>query len=186
VSAGHHHALELLERALAYTRMTLSSVGSDRSGPTPCARWTLADLLVHMDDGLDAFLEAAGGAVHVEVPQQPGADLAVLKSKACDLLGAWSSRPPARVLIGERELPQELVVSAAALEIAVHGWDVCQATGYWRVVPDELARALVAVARTVVTEDDRPHRFAGAVPPAPGTGAAGELLGFLGRVDLRG
>ena len=37
VGWGHDHALELLERALGYTRGSLATVGSDRSGPSPCA-----------------------------------------------------------------------------------------------------------------------------------------------------
>jgi len=57
VGREHHRALELLERALGYTRGALATVGADRSGPTPCAGWSLADLLCHMDDGLDAFLD---------------------------------------------------------------------------------------------------------------------------------
>jgi uncharacterized protein (TIGR03086 family) len=186
VTAGHHHALELLERALGYTRVALSSVGPDRGGPTPCAGWSLADLLVHMDDGLDAFLEAAGGEVRVEVPRQPGADLAAMQRKACALLGAWSSPPPAWVVVGDRPIPPGLVVAAAALEIAVHGWDVGRATGDGHALPDGLALALIPVAQAVVTADDRPGRFAASLVAPQGTGAAGELLAFLGRVDERG
>jgi uncharacterized protein (TIGR03086 family) len=185
VTTGHHHALELLERALSYTRVSLASVGADRSGPTPCAGWNLADLLAHMDDGLDAFLEAAGGAVRVpaEIPasSRSGTDLGELQRKACELLGVWSSPPTTRVAIGDRYLPSGLLVSAAALEITVHGWDVGQATGDGRDLPQELAGALIPVARTVVTDDDRPGRFGTPVPVAPSRGAAGELLGLLGR-----
>ena len=36
VGAENHHALELLERALGYTRVALATVGPDRSGPSPC------------------------------------------------------------------------------------------------------------------------------------------------------
>ena len=68
--------IELLDRALGYTWAALVTVGPDRSVPTPCADWSLADLLGHMDDGLDAFLEAAEGAVRVEVPRRPGAAIA--------------------------------------------------------------------------------------------------------------
>ena len=88
VGREHHRALELLERALGYTRGALATVGADRSGPTPCAGWSLADLLCHMDDGLDAFLEAAGGAVRVEVPRRPASDLEALQGKACHLTTA--------------------------------------------------------------------------------------------------
>jgi uncharacterized protein (TIGR03086 family) len=182
---AHHDALELLERALGYTRVALSTVGPDRSGPSPCAGWTLADLLGHMDDGLDAFLEAAGGAVHVPaevpVPRGAGADLAVLQSKACRLLGVWSARTPALVVVGDRPVPSGLLVSAAALEIAVHGWDVGQATGAGRGLPDDLAVALMPVAHAVVTPEDRPERFAAPVLSGHEAGSSEVLLGFLGR-----
>jgi uncharacterized protein (TIGR03086 family) len=181
VTGGHDRALELLERALTFTRMSLTTVGPDRSGPTPCARWSLADLLAHMDDGLDAFLEAAGGVVRVEVPRRPGSDLEVLRRKACHLLGVWSGPTPPVVDVADRPLPASLLVSTAALEIAVHGWDVGRATGRGPDLPDDLARALLPVARHVVGPEDRPDRFAAARPTVgPGPGSR-QLLGFLGR-----
>jgi uncharacterized protein (TIGR03086 family) len=182
---AHHHALELLERALGYTRVALSTVGPDRSGPSPCEGWTLADLLGHLDDGLDAFLEAAGGAVRVpaEVPvgPGPGTDLGLLQSKACRLLGVWTARTPGLVVVGDRPVPSGLLVSAAALEIAVHGWDVNRATGAGRELPDDLAAALMPVAAAVVTPADRPERFAVPLLTGPEAGSSEVLLGFLGR-----
>ncbi len=181
MTGGHDRALELLERALTYTRTTLSSVGPDCSGPTPCAGWSLADLLAHMDDGLDTFLEAAGGTVRVEVPWRAGADLEGLQRKACHLLGVWSGPTPPLVVVGDQQLPTDLLVDAAALEITVHGWDVSQATGLDHPLPDDLARRLLPVARRVVTDEDRAERFSAPITPAPGSGSSGQLLGFLGR-----
>ena len=187
MTTGHDHALELLERALGYTRVTLTSVGPRRSDPSPCAGWSLADLLAHMDDGLDAFLEAARGAVLVVVGGQmprrrAGADVDVLQAKACDLLGVWSARtPPPQVVVGDRPVPTGLIVSAAALEIAVHGWDVGQATGDARDLPEDLARALLPVAREVVSPDDRPVRFGAPLTPPSGASSSAALLAFLGR-----
>ena len=64
-------SVELLERALGYTRARLGRVDDgllDR--PTPCEGWTLGDLLAHMEDALDAFTEAASGRVRVDaVPE---------------------------------------------------------------------------------------------------------------------
>jgi uncharacterized protein (TIGR03086 family) len=180
-------ALELLERALGYTRVALSEVGPDRAGPTPCAGWSLADLLDHMDDGLDAFLEAAGGAVGepVQGPPRPRTDLELLRSKACHLLGVWSRRTPPVVLVGDRPVPSGLLICAAALEITVHGWDVGRATGAGPGIPAELAEALMPVAHAVVLPGDRPERFAAPVPTGAETPASGVLLGFLGRRETR-
>ena len=177
----HTHALELLDRSLGYTRVALSTVGADRSGPSPCAGWSLADLLAHMDDGLDAFLEAAGGAVRVEVPRRPGADLEVLQAKACHLLGVWSGRTPAYVVVGDQPADATVIVAAAALEIAVHGWDVAQATGARHHLPNDLGRALMPVARAVVAPEDRFRRFAAPQVPVHDMGPSAALLGFLGR-----
>jgi uncharacterized protein (TIGR03086 family) len=179
----HDQSLELLERALGYTRRALATVGPDRSIPSPCAGWSLADLLAHMDDGLDAFLEAAGGAVRVpaEVPRGPSTDLDLLQRKACHLLGVWSAPTPPQVLVGDRLVPAGLLVSAAALEITVHGWDVGQATGACDELPDELARALMPVAHAVVLPEDRPGRFAKPRVTHPDAGSGEVLLGFLGR-----
>ena len=55
-----------------------------------------------MDDGLDAFLEAAGGAVRVEVPHRPASDLEALQGKACHLLGVWSAPTPEYVVVGDQ------------------------------------------------------------------------------------
>ena len=183
MTAGHTRALELLDGSLGYTRVALSTVGPDRSGPTPCAGWSLADLLAHMDDGLDAFLEAAGGAVRVEVPRRPGADLEVLQTKACHLLGVWSGRAPAYVVVGDRPAPSPVIVAAAALEIAVHGWDVGagdRASGHH--LPDDLGRGPAAGR----ARRGRAGGPAGAVRRTPGARAAAwvrprSCSAFLGR-----
>jgi uncharacterized protein (TIGR03086 family) len=183
VSDCLHHALGLLERALGYTGVSLSSVGTDRSGPSPCAGWSLADLLAHMDDGLDAFLEAAGGAVRVEVPYHPGSDVAALQTKACHLLGVWSGGTPARVVVGDRPAETPVIVAAAALEITVHGWDVAQATGVPRPIPEDLAVALLPVAMAMVSPEDRVGRFGPPRAVRPDAPASAALLAFLGRID---
>ena len=85
------------------------------------------------------------------------------------------------VVVGDRELPAGLLVSAAALEIAAHGWDVSQATGARHDLPEALARDLMPIAHAVVTPDDRAERFA---PPlrTPGEATSAQvLLGYLGR-----
>ena len=97
-------AVELLERSLAYTRTTLASVPRDPlrwAVPTPCTHWDLAALLAHMDDALDAFNEAALGAVGMDLDRQPDATIAGIQRKACALLGAWSGSHAAVVRVGD-------------------------------------------------------------------------------------
>lgn len=192
-------SVELLERALGYTRVVLADVTDPLlARPTPCAGWTLAALLDHMEDALDAFTEAALGRVRADrerADHQPGgrddrraaARVAALQHRACLLLGTWSA-PPApgsRVAIGDRSIATPLLVGTAALEITVHGWDVGQATGRRARIPEPLAAALLSTARRVVGPDDRGLRFARPRPASADAAHDERLLGFLGR-DLTG
>ncbi|MFC4786004.1 TIGR03086 family metal-binding protein [Nocardioides sp. MAHUQ-72] len=178
-------AVELLERALAYTRGALASVDeTSLAGPTPCRGWTLGVLLDHMDDALLAFTEAAEGWVPVGPTQPGGTRVATLQDRACALLGAWTHAAPGVVRVGDRPVHASLLVATAALEVTVHGWDVAQATGLRTPLPQRLARDLLPVALETVTPADRGSRFA---PARPATDAAydARLLAFLGR-DLTG
>ena len=183
VSPALMGAVELLERSLAYTRVALADVRPDSLGAaTPCAGWTLSRLLAHMEDALDAFTEAAGGRVLVEPTPTRGDRVETLRDKACALLGAWAGADPRTVEVGDRAAAAPLIVAMAALEIAVHGWDVAQATGRRTPIPDDLARGLLTVAERVVEPADRGTRFAAARrPPTPPTQSEA-LLAFLGRM----
>lgn len=176
--------VELLERALGYTRGALLHVRpAHLHRPTPCAGWSLDRLLDHMADALDAFTEGAAGTIAVD-PAPRGLDVrvAALQTRACELLGAWSAPTTgAVVVVGGLPVPTAVVVRAAALEIAVHGWDVAQATGHPAPLPEDLARALLDVATSLVDDADRGERFAAPLlTPAHAT-ASERLLAHVGR-----
>ena len=174
-------AVELLDRSLAYTRGALAHVTADRlDAPTPCARWDLGTLLCHMEDGLDAFTEAATGMVSL-VPTEGAPRLEAIRTKACALLGWWCEHPPSDVRIGGLPMPAALLVGTAALEITVHGWDVHQALGGGPPIPPELAEDLLPIALLTVGEEDRPERFATVRATTPGAPADARLLAHLGR-----
>lgn len=175
-------ALELLDRALAYTRGALASVDEAHLGaPTPCRAWPLGALLAHMEDALDAFGEGADGVVGLRMSLPAAARVTTLQRKACALHGRWSSAPRGVVDVGGLPLDVAQVARAAALEIAVHGWDVAQATGAGTALPGPLAHELLPVAARLVTDADRPVRFAAPRPAPAGAPAAVRLLAWLGR-----
>jgi uncharacterized protein (TIGR03086 family) len=179
-------AVELLERSLGYTRVMLTDVAPDNLGrPTPCAGWTLGRLLGHMEDGLDAFTEAAAGSIEITAAPPTATRVDALREKACALLGAWSRARPAGVAVGDAGLDAPLLVATGALEITVHGWDVGQATGRRTPIPRELARGLLPIAQQVVAPTDRGSRF-GTALSAPGSAPHHvRLLAYLGRADRR-
>jgi len=186
------HAVGLLERSLVGTRSVLGRVGpGDPGRPTPCAAWDLAALLDHMDDSLGAYLEASHGALRLLPTHPPAAP-----AQACTLLGVWSAAAeqdlddvelagPGGHRVG---LPADLLVSTAALEVAVHGWDVARSLGEPSdgdgapgALPPDLAAALLPVARCTVASGRAEGHFADVGAARPGAGPVETLLTLVGR-----
>lgn len=190
--------VELLERAIGYTRGCLALVTPDlMSAPTPCAGWDLRRLLLHMDDSLTSLHEAVSvRRVRLDVAESPAAagsdpvhPVETLRHKACQLLADWSAEwsagggrlPRADVVVAGRPITSRVLASAGALEVAVHGWDVAAACGADRPLPEALALDLLRVAPVLVGDEDRPHRFGPALQPADLASASDRLLAYLGR-----
>ncbi|HEX8631181.1 MAG TPA: TIGR03086 family metal-binding protein [Catenuloplanes sp.] len=180
--------IALLERAINYTLGSLLMVTPVAlSRPTPCPRWDLGDLLEHMNDSLAALTEAVDFGDVALTPPVGDLDGSVdpvrrLRDRACRLLGAWAAAGDrAAVSVGGCPVTTGIVAGAGAIEVAVHGWDVARACGRERPVPASLAEELLDLAPLLVTGDERPGRFAPAVP-VPARAAPGDrLLAFLGR-----
>lgn len=172
----------LLADAVWWTRDALEVAAStDPRAPTPCHDWDLRQLLAHMADGLDAFAEASGGFVAVERAPLAGDPVTDLCSRACAVLASWRRSTPESVRVADVELPADVLLHTAALEITVHGWDVARACGLPGDLPAKLATALLPAAALLVTRSDRPGRFAPALPTAYGAGPSERLLALLGR-----
>ena len=175
--------VELLERALGYTRSTLATVTSAHLClPTPCDHWRLGDLLAHMEDSLDAFAEGATGAIGLRsaAPAPLDERIATLQQKACGLLGAWAAATTPVVEVGGRPVPVGTIARLAAIEVAVHGWDVGRTTGAGLPLPEALAEALLPTALALALEQ-QDGEFGPPVPVPADAGPDRRLLALLGR-----
>ena len=178
--------LELLERSLCWTRGVLVEVRDELGGaPTPCADWTLLELLRHMVDSLSALAEATTGrvtlgSVPVDRSAGPEALARCLYDLGCAVLGGWVHADRRPVELGARPLDRAVLTEVGALEVAVHGWDVARSCGSTAVLPSRLAAGLLPVAARRVGPTDRPGSFGPPVEPG-GSGPAGLLLAHLGR-----
>lgn len=174
--------VDLLQRGLDYTRGALASVRPEHlCHPTPCDLWRLGDLLAHMEDALDAFAEGAGGAIglHSTAPAPLAQRLDTIRTKACNLLGAWASATTPVVLVGGQPMPVGTIARLAAVEITVHGWDVHQATGSAVPIPPAFAEALLPTTLAIALEQD--GEFGPPIAVPEGAGPARRMLALLGR-----
>jgi uncharacterized protein (TIGR03086 family) len=73
------------------------------------------------------------------------------------------------------------MAAAAALEVAVHGWDISRACGQREPIPRALAIGLLAIAPVLVPRIGRHPLFAAPVPVAATAGPSDRLAAFLGR-----
>lgn len=187
--------LGLLERAINYTRVALSSVPAvNPHAPTPCAGWDLTDLLIHMDESLRT-IEQAGRLETLDLareetiphhtsppPRTPVDLLTAIQDRACALLDAWTERDGERLIsIAGSPIQAGVLAAAGALEIAVHGVDLARACGVDHPLPDSLAADLRAYLPLLVQDSDRPTRFAPALPAPERAPARTRLLADLGR-----
>jgi uncharacterized protein (TIGR03086 family) len=179
-------SLEMLERAVGYTRLALQHVTPEMLClPTPCGAWSLGTLLDHMGASLESLAKAADlgqvAAADPPGPRSPVDSVERLRIGACSLLGSWSAvARDHEVMIGDRAVTSSFLASAGALEIAVHGWDVSQATGAREPVPAALARDLLPWLDVLVSDRDRPERYDDPLD-GPAIGPSSRLLRFLGR-----
>jgi uncharacterized protein (TIGR03086 family) len=179
--------VDLLEQAIGYTLGTLRyATDRDLSRPSPCGDWDLRALLAHLVDSVTALEEAAEtGDVSLSAAPSPPRDVpdepvAELRSRALALLGAWGECDDL-VTISGLTVPAEVVASAGAVEVAVHGWDVAQACGHPQPIPASLGRALLAVVPLLVCAADRPERFAAPYRASVFTSPGDRLVAYLGR-----
>ena len=161
------------------------------SRATPCDCWAVAQVIEHavLDQGVwahavggpapprrDPF--APTGAVPAEVAEYVDAELTV----------AWDSwlALPAEVGVVRSPLPQGnldpvTASHAAALDAAVHAWDIAAAVGRATPLTDELAAELLPTARSLVEPLRQWGAYGPVLPAESGDRPAAELLRYLGR-----
>jgi len=153
-------------------------------GAVPVVDARALELLGHIVDGLRAFIQGAAGAVAATAPPALPRDPALLAGHlldlGCGVLGEWVAPRCGECLLGPARIPGEGRLEAAALEIAVHGWDVSRVTAPSRELPAGLAAALLPVAVRRVDPGDRPTRF-GPIDHGSRRDPAAILLNHLGR-----
>ena len=185
-------AITLLAGAITYTLGACVQVApGEMALPTPCADWDLRALLGHLAASM-ADLEAALRTGHLDLDPDPPGDpvipdpdgddpVELLRDRAANLLFAcYSHHGPDRfVLVGGLPLPAEIVACTGAVEIAVHGWDVCVARGRGNPIPSALAVRMLRLSPLLVT--GREGLFGTPVQVPVQASPGDHLVAYLGR-----
>lgn len=185
--------VELDRRAVVETvRIVTGWDGSGADRPTPCAGWTLADLLAHVTVQQHGFAAAARGESSALTDWEPivaAQPAAAYRTASNDVLDAFAAlddpdAPMHLPEVGAEPVPAGLAVSFHLVDNVVHAWDLARSLGAEVVLDDEVLAAGLAVARNVPddTRRDQPGSpFARALDVPGGAGALDETLRLLGR-----
>jgi uncharacterized protein (TIGR03086 family) len=153
---------------------------ADLDRATPCAEFSVADLVDHVQHSMLLLATTAGSRLEAA----PGrASLAETLSLGEAALAAWEVRGiDGAVPVGSRTLAAEQAHAIVLMELAVHGWDLARAMNASAPeLPDELLEYLLAQARLLITPDRRGRGFAAAVPVADDARLLDQLVAFTGR-----
>jgi len=161
--------------------------------PTPCAAWNVTQVLQHAAlDQLAWASSLSGTAMPGENPFAPSgqldsAPLAYAEQALDGSVHAWTAISTELVPtpLPQGEMAPSQAAGAAALDAAIHAWDIAVATGQGSPLTPELAQLLQPVAASIVEPLRQYGAYAAALPPAPGAGAAAALLCYLGRQPVR-
>ncbi|HWO65759.1 MAG TPA: TIGR03086 family metal-binding protein [Umezawaea sp.] len=157
---GHHRTA--VRAAIAVVSLVKPD---DLTRPTPCAEWTLADLLAHMTAQHHGFAAAARGrggdptAWRVgPVGQDPATDHA---DAAEDVLAAFAEpgTPDREFHLPEfrpvSHFPAALAIGFHLIDHVVHGWDVARSLDVDYHLAPELAEPALRLALAVPNGDSR-------------------------------
>jgi len=172
--------LNAAEASLATCLRVLRAMGTDHGADkTPCAKFTVDDLLDHLLSSLTTLAGMAGRSFDTidGTPEERVAD-AALRS-----IEAWRARGLDGTVVSRvGEIPAELASSILSVEFLVHAWDFATAAGVGITVDDKLSAYVRELAGQLITPQSRDgEQFAAEVSVGPDAGTLEKLIAFTGR-----
>jgi uncharacterized protein (TIGR03086 family) len=180
---------ELDRRALSATGEVIAAVKlDDLDRPTPCTKWTLGDLLVHLVNENRGFAASSLGApaivsIWYSADLHPG-PFAAYQDSADRARNAFASPGVHEGSFEVREFghfPAPVAIGMHFVDVLVHGWDVAVSIGArYRPDPRSAATALAIASRWSRTGQRR-HEFGRRMAVPDDAPDFTRLLGLLGR-----
>jgi uncharacterized protein (TIGR03086 family) len=184
-------AFSTLDLAHDALRRVVAGVPADAwSAPTPCSDWTVTQVLQHATGDQLAyamFITGTGGptfdpfAPSGHIDGDPNAFVAdAVSASATAFGGVDPTDEEVPTPLPQGALPAAQAAGAAALDAAVHAWDIAVATGQRSPITPDLARELLPIAHALVEPLREYGAYAAALEPATDS-ADVVLLNYLGR-----
>jgi uncharacterized protein (TIGR03086 family) len=175
--------IDALDATFTHAHGVIAGVRTDQYGDkTPCEEWTVRDLLEHMVGVVAGLGATAAGRppTPFELATDPAAQF---RDTATAALAAW--RAPGgldRVIdSGAGPMPGRVLAGINLLDTATHTWDLATATSQPTELPEPISAAATEAARTIVSAELRPGRFAPELPAPEDGSPTQRLVAFLGR-----
>jgi uncharacterized protein (TIGR03086 family) len=183
----------VLDEGRAMLRSAVAGVPADGwQRPTPCSEWNVTQVLQHaaLDQRVWGAM-VAGTEMPGENPFAPSGQLGTeplaYADAALDASGpAWAAidgvtAGPVSTPLPQGPMAPAAAAGAAALDAAIHAWDIAMGTRQDSPLTPELARALIPVAQSIVEPLRQYGAYAEALEPSAGADDAAVLLSYLGR-----
>ncbi|GAB2965055.1 TIGR03086 family metal-binding protein [Amycolatopsis acidiphila] len=176
-----------LNRAVVLTSVSVASRvrPADLARPTPCAGWSVTDLLAHMSVQHHGFAAAARGEQARWEPRAAADPVADYLSASAEVLQAFAGadRPFSLPEIGPAPFPAEQAIGFHFIDYVVHSWDLARAVGTSVSFDNEVLEPALGIARFVPGGAARTRpgaAFAPALSERDG-GLLDQILVLLGR-----
>jgi uncharacterized protein (TIGR03086 family) len=160
--------------------------------PSPCAAWTVRDVLNHLVAGAEVFACCVrdGSISDVELGailtnEVLGDDYRASFHRALDAALDAFAVPGAMdriVAVPIGEMPARMAVNIAIVDVTTHAWDLAKATGQSTDLDPEVVGIAYRAAQTLLSDALRATgRFGPRVPVADDAPMADRLAAFTGR-----
>jgi uncharacterized protein (TIGR03086 family) len=172
-------------------RDLIANTTPDQMGnATPCANWTVRDLVNHMVGGGTMFGTALKGEpVEMDLagpmPDLLGDDPVAAWDGAAAAFTEGVDSPGAlerEIVLPFGTFPGAVVLELAKFDLLVHAWDLARATGQSFEPPDDVVEPAIGAAEMIIQPPARDgDTFKDAVTPAADAAPIERLVAFTGR-----
>jgi uncharacterized protein (TIGR03086 family) len=186
-------SLAMMGKVLDETQRVVDNIEPSQLGdPSPCAEWTVRDVLNHITGGADMFAIAARDG---RVPDEQLGRLLAGDNLGDDYKGAFraaASRamaafaPPGVlekvVTLPFGEMPAGVALDIAIFDVTTHAWDLAKATGQSTALDPEVLGTALELAQGMLSDEYRAMGLFGPAVDVPADAPAQDrLAAFAGR-----